>query len=237
MANHPELGATILTWISSLQSTSRLGLLTGISLAFLRPDSLLHRWFCLSLRCCTPQTPPNLKIVQLSHFLSRSRFFFSSHRKIFVLQVLLSFTIKTTLSVSLSSGTSQRQVNIDITSAFLLIGPVGLISRLAAINWLHWKTRSTHLAPFLRDFFTMANVDALVNTMRSSQAAFFQQTANLPEAERQAKWAKYLQWVAAQASNGSEAQLSSSIPQKRSGSCASIIGMEPGSKRPSIVGP
>ncbi|KAK5958491.1 hypothetical protein OHC33_000334 [Knufia fluminis] len=70
--------------------------------------------------------------------------------------------------------------------------------------------------------------------MRSSQAAFYQQTANLPEAERQAKWSKYLQWVAAQA-NGSEAQLSSSIPQKRSGSCASMIGMEPGSKRPFIT--
>lgn len=81
----------------------------------------------------------------------------------------------------------------------------------------------------------MASGDALVNTMRSSQFAFYQQTADLPEAERQAKWSKYLQWVAAQA-NGSERHLSSSIPQKRSGSCASIIGMEPGSKRPSIVG-
>jgi len=82
----------------------------------------------------------------------------------------------------------------------------------------------------------MASGDALVNTMRSSQLAFYQQTANLPDAERQAKWSKYLQWAAAQA-NGSEAQLSSSIPQKRSGSGASMIGMEPGSKRPSIVGP
>jgi len=82
----------------------------------------------------------------------------------------------------------------------------------------------------------MASGDALVNTMRSSQLAFIQQTAHLSDAERQAKWSKYLQWAAAQA-NGAETQLSSSIPQKRSGSCASMIGMEPGSKRPSNVGP
>lgn len=74
--------------------------------------------------------------------------------------------------------------------------------------------------------------DALVNMQRSSKAAFWQKNAHLSEHERQAKWTQYLKWISSQATGG-KAQLSSSVPQKRH---AAHIGLETGSKRPSIVG-
>lgn len=80
----------------------------------------------------------------------------------------------------------------------------------------------------------MASVDALVNMTKMSRAAFWQQNANLTEVQRQAKWAKYLAWVSTQ-TNGYQIQLPSNIPQKR-GPTTDRIGMEPGSKRPSVVG-
>ncbi|KAK5086604.1 hypothetical protein LTR05_003772 [Lithohypha guttulata] len=78
----------------------------------------------------------------------------------------------------------------------------------------------------------MASVDALVNMTKMSRAAFWQQNANLTEVQRQAKWAKYLAWVSTQ-TNGYQIQLPSNIPQKR-GPTTDRIGMEPGSKRPSV---
>lgn len=74
--------------------------------------------------------------------------------------------------------------------------------------------------------------DALVDMQRYTKAAFWQKHASLSEADRQAKWAQYLKWVALQAT-GSKIQLSSTVPQKR---YAARIGLEPGSKRPSVVG-
>lgn len=70
----------------------------------------------------------------------------------------------------------------------------------------------------------------------SSRRSLAQNPGSLAQTQQQARRPRHPDWVNEQIDT-SELQLSSSIPQKRPGSSTSLIGMEPGSKRPSIVGP
>ena len=80
----------------------------------------------------------------------------------------------------------------------------------------------------------MAMNDTLVHAMESSHAALQQQYPHLTDAQQQAKFSKYLNWATSQAT-GSEVPLSTSVPQKRAGSSTALFGVQPESKRLSIV--
>lgn len=82
----------------------------------------------------------------------------------------------------------------------------------------------------------MASGNKMANTRTSQHRAFYQNQVGATHLHQQARRQQYSDWANGQ-TDGSEVQLSSSIPQKRSGSSTSLIGTEPGSKRPSIVGP
>lgn len=81
----------------------------------------------------------------------------------------------------------------------------------------------------------MASNNNMSSTRTSHNHFFCQSHVGYTQDYSKARRQQHLDWANGQRIR-SEAQLSSSIPQKRSGSTASLIGTEPGPKRPSIVG-
>jgi hypothetical protein len=69
----------------------------------------------------------------------------------------------------------------------------------------------------------MENSDALLGVLRSCRAVYDQEHQHLTPEKRDQGWEHY--WMAI------NAQLNSSVPQKRSAIAANIIGTEPASKR------